>query len=325
MQGFDLARMPDLAAASRAGASPGAAFIAGGTDLMQLMKDNIETPSTLIDLDGLLPDGVEEEPDGIRLGALARMSDVAAHPAVRAKIPAVSEALLSAASPQVRNMGTMGGNLLQRTRCGYFRDTGFPCNKREPGSGCPAIAGENRLLAVLGGSPHCIATQPSDMPVALVALDATLQLQGQDGAGRTVRVADFYRQPGESPDVDTVLVPGELVVSILVPVSAASRRSRYLKVRDRASFEFALVSAAVGLDVEDGMIRQARVAMGGVGTVPWRLPQVEAALAGQKADDASFRAVSSLAAEGAQPASRNGFKLRLMQRTVFRALQLAAA
>jgi len=325
MQDFSLVRPADAAGAARAGASPDTAFIAGGTDLMQLMKDNIEAPATLVDLDGLLSDAVETRPDAIHLGALARMSDVAAHPAVKSQCRAVSEALLSAASPQVRNMGTMGGNLLQRTRCGYFRDTGFPCNKRAPGSGCPAIAGENRLLAVLGGSPHCIATQPSDMPVALLALDASVQLLAPDGGQRTVRLADFYRPPGDTPNIETALTPGELIAAILVPVGPVSRNSRYLKVRDRASFEFALVSAAVGLDIEDGVVREARVAAGGVGTMPWRLPRVEAALEGQPASEDGFRKAAAFASDGAQPASRNGFKLPLLQRTVFRALQTAAS
>jgi xanthine dehydrogenase YagS FAD-binding subunit len=244
---------------------------------------------------------------------------------VRELAPAVSMALLSAASPQVRNMGTMGGNLLQRTRCGYFRDTGFSCNKRVPGSGCPAIRGENRMLAILGGSEHCIATQPSDMPVALVALDARVELQGAGGATRELPIRQFYRLPGDTPHVETNMQPGELITASLVPVTAASRRSVYLKVRDRASFEFALVSVAVGLDVQGGQIVDARVAAGGVGTIPWHLPEVETALRGGPVTPERLRQAAMLAGQGAQPASQNAFKLPLLRNTVRRALEMAVA
>ncbi len=325
MQAFTLARPRDIDAALAAARADGAKFIAGGTDLMQLGKDNVEAPTALIDLDGLKLDGIAVRDGALRIGALARMSDVAAHPEVRSGWPAISEALLLSASSQIRNMGTAGGNLLQRTRCLYFRDTGFACNKRVPGSGCPAIAGENRGLAVLGGSEHCIATHPSDMPVALMAMDASLELMQAGGGRRIVPLAEFYRLPGNTPDIETNLVPGELIAAILVPASAAASRSRYVKVRDRASFEFAVVSAAVALDIQGGVVRDAWIAMGGVGTRPWRMPQVESALVGKPAADATWDAAAGRAAEGAQPARRNAFKLKLMQRTVRRALQMASA
>ncbi len=325
MQAFTLARAKDIESALAAAKADRAKFIAGGTDLMQLGKDNVETPTTLVDLDGLKLDDIIVRDGTLRIGALARMSDVAAHPDVRSGWPAISEALLLSASPQVRNMGTAGGNLLQRTRCLYFRDTGFACNKRVPGSGCPAIAGENRGLAVLGGSEHCIATHPSDMPVALMAMDASLELMQAGGGRRIVPLAEFYRLPGSTPDIETNLVPGELIAAILVPASAAASRSRYVKVRDRASFEFAVVSAAVALDIQGGVVRDARIAMGGVGTRPWRMPQVESALIGKSATDATWDAAADRGADGAQPASQNAFKLKLMQRTVRRALQMASA
>jgi xanthine dehydrogenase YagS FAD-binding subunit len=222
-------------------------------------------------------------------------------------------------------MGTMGGNLLQRTRCNYFRDTGFTCNKRAPGSGCPALHGDNRDLAVLGGSDHCIATHPSDMPVALMALDSQVALRAPDGADRTLRLAEFYRLPGDTPHIETALRPGEIITAIIVPASAAARRSRYVKLRDRTSFAFALVSAAAGVAVEDGVIREARVAMGGVGTIPWRMHAVEAALIGQTLDDALLVRAASRATEGATPAEGNRFKLDLMPRVALRALRDATA
>jgi xanthine dehydrogenase YagS FAD-binding subunit len=319
MQAFDLVRPRDLGEAVAAAAVTGAKPIAGGTDLIQLMQENVEQPTTLVDLDGLLSDGIEANSGGLRLGANARMADVAAHPAVQSGYPAIAQALLAAASPQVRNMGTVGGNLLQRTRCNYFRDIGFACNKRSPGSGCPAIPGQNRLLAILGGSTACIATHPSDLPIALAALEAAVELRGPDGS-RTVQFADFYLLPGETPQRETVLAPGDLITAVTVPASGLARRSAYLKVRDRASFEFALVSAAVALDVADGTIREARVALGGVAPKPWRATAVEAALRGRPAGAAAFTAAAALAAEGAHPAAHNGFKVTLAQRVVARAL-----
>jgi xanthine dehydrogenase YagS FAD-binding subunit len=324
MQAFSFIRPSDAQAAVAAASLPGAKYIAGGTDLLQLTKDNVETPDRIIDLETLNLFRIDAGPDHLRLEALARMSDVAAHPAVMKGWPVLSQALLASASPQIRNMGTMGGNLLQRTRCGYFRDTGFNCNKRLPGSGCPAINGENRMLAILGGSDHCIATHPSDMAVALLALDAVVELDGRDGT-RNVPIGDFHRLPGDTPHIETVLAPGEMITAIRVPASAAARRSHYLKVRDRASFEFALVSAAVALDIQGNTIHSARVAAGGVGTRPWRLPEVEAALTGKPADTATLRAAAEQAGDGAKPAAMNAFKLVLLRRTVFRALRTVSA
>ena len=326
MQAFSIEHPRDLDAALAAGPQDGAKYIAGGTDLMQLGKDNVEAPRRLIDLDGVVPATVQVDADGsLHLGALARMVDVANHPDVRNGWPAISEALLLSASPQVRNMGTMGGNLLQRTRCGYFRDTGFACNKRISGSGCPAIAGESRHLGLAGVSDHCIATHPSDMPVALVAMDASVVLRSPSGGTRVVPLTEFYRLPGDTPQIETNLVPGEIITTITVPQSAAARTSRYVKVRDRATFEFAVVSAAIALDVDNGTVRQIRVACGGVAPQPWRLPEVEAALHGAPATQEHFAAAAALAGQGTTPTKDNAFKVKLMQRVVLRGLQLAAA
>jgi xanthine dehydrogenase YagS FAD-binding subunit len=306
-------------------AARGGTYIAGGSGLMQLLKDNVETPDNLVDLERLPLTGIHSDATGLRLGSMARMSDVAAHPEVRQRFPVISEALLASASPQVRNMGTMGGNLLQRTRCGYFRDIAFACNKRVFGPGCPAIQGENRMLAILGGSEHCIATHASDFAVALAALDATLELRGANDARRTVKLRDFHRLPGDTPHIETVLAPGELIDAIVVQDTPAARRSRYLKVRDRSSFEFALVSVAVAMHVSDGAIEDVRVAAGGVGTKPWHLPEVEVALRGKPPTPGNLRAAAEDAAQGAQPATENGFKLILLRRAVLRALQTVAA
>jgi xanthine dehydrogenase YagS FAD-binding subunit len=324
MQAFTLTHPVDKRAAVVAGSTPGTKYIAGGTDLLQLAKDDIETPAQLVDLEPLGMAAIHIRDGNLRLEPLARMSDVAAHPEVVKGWPVLSQALLASASPQIRNMGTIGGNLLQRTRCGYFRDTGFACNKRVPGSGCPAINGENRMHAILGGSDHCIATNPGDMAVAMMVLGAELELTGQDGM-RTVPIGDFHKLPGDTPNVETVLQPGEMITAIDIPASAAAKRSHYLKVRDRASFEFALVSAAVALELDGGTVRSARVAAGGVGTKPWRLPEVEDALTGKQADAASLKAAADQAGAGANPAHMNAFKLVLLRRTVLRALQTVSA
>ena len=324
MQAFTLESPPDARTAISAASRTRAKYIAGGTDLLQLAKDDIETPTRLVDLEPLGMAGIRVSADGLHLEPLARMSDVAAHPDVVRGWPVLSQALLASASPQIRNMATMGGNLLQRTRCGYFRDTGFACNKRVPGSGCPAINGENRMHAILGGSEQCIATYSGDMAVAMTVLDAQLTLTGADGT-RTVPIGDFHRVPGDTPDIETVLRQGEMITGIDLPASAMARRSHYLKVRDRASFEFALVSAAVALDIDSGTIRTARVAAGGVGTKPWRLPEVEAALTGKPVDAASLKAAAEQSGAGAKSARMNGFKLLLLRRSVLRALQTVAA
>jgi xanthine dehydrogenase YagS FAD-binding subunit len=302
----------------------GDAFIAGGTDLLQLMKNDVVAPRRLVDLHGALPLEIVVNNTRLELGALCGMNQTALHDGVKRQWPAISQALLAAASPQIRNMGTIGGNLLQRTRCGYFRDVGFPCNKRQPGSGCPAIRGDNRELAIFGGSAHCIATHPSDLPVALMAFDAELELKAPDGKTRRVPIAEFYRLPGDTPDIETVLRPGEMIASVHVPASAAARNSCYVKVRDRASFAFALVSATVGLDIADHHIRDARVALGGVGPMPWRLTHVESALRGKPARAETFASAAARAGDGAQGMGGNNFKAELACRTVLRGLHTVA-
>jgi xanthine dehydrogenase YagS FAD-binding subunit len=330
MHPFTLERPRDLAAALAFRAQAGrndapAEYIAGGTDMVQLLQEQVRRPDRLVSLGGLLDNRIEAGPHGLRLGAAATMADVAAHPTVVEQFPVISEALLNSASPQVRNQATMGGNLLQRTRCPYFRDVGYTaCNKRAPGSGCAAIGGENRWHAVLGASDNCIAANPSDLAVALVALDAAVEVRGPNGQ-RTLPLTEFHRLPGDTPHIETVLEPGEVITAIAVPASPAARRSHYLKVRDRASFEFAVVSAAVALEVDGRRIRQARVALGGVGTKPWRVPRVEAALAGASLDPAALRSAAALAAEGAQGRGHNNFKIELMQRAIVRALETAGA
>jgi xanthine dehydrogenase YagS FAD-binding subunit len=324
MENFTLAAAADIDAAVTAAANDGGKFIAGGTDLLQLMKDHVERPTRLIDIEMLPLDRIRFDGNGARIGALVRMSDAADHPELRRQYPLVAEALLAGASPQVRNLATMGGNLLQRTRCGYFRDTASACNKRLPGSGCSAIGGDHRRLAVLGGSEHCIATHPSDLAVALAALDAGVELAGADGT-RAVALTDFYQLPGDTPERETVLNPGELITAILLPPANPGLRSHYLKIRDRAEFEFAVVSAAVAVTLDGGRIGNARVAMGGVGPKPWRLPQVEAALAGAPATPETIAGAARQAVEGAQPLPENAFKLPLMQRAVARALLTAIA
>src|SRR5687768_10369214 len=330
MHPFILERPRDLAAALAWRAQAGrndapAEYIAGGTDMVQLLQDNVRRPDRLVSLAGLLGNGIEAGPQGLRIGAAATMAEVAAHPGVSEQFPVISEALLNSASPQVRNQATIGGNLLQRTRCPYFRDVGYAaCNKRAPGSGCAAIGGETRWHAVLGTSESCIAANASDLAVALVALDARVEVGGAGGQ-RTVALSDFHRLPESTPHIETVLEPGEVIAAVTVPASVAARRSHYLKVRDRASFEFAVVSAAVALDMDGGRIREARVALGGVGTKPWRVPRVETALAGASLEPAALRVAAALAAEGAQGRGHNDFKIELMQRAIVRAVETAGA
>jgi xanthine dehydrogenase YagS FAD-binding subunit len=330
MHPFILERPRDLAAALALRAQAGrtdapAEYIAGGTDMVQLLQEYARRPDKLVSLAGLLDSRIEIGSQGLRLGAAATMAQVAAHPSVTEQFPLISEALLESASPQVRNQATMAGNLLQRTRCPYFRDIGYAaCNKREPGSGCAAIGAENRWHAVLGTSENCIAAHPSDLAVALVALDAAVETRGAGGQ-RAVPLADLHRLPGDTPHLETILEPGEVITAITVPALPAARRSHYLKVRDRASFEFAVVSAAVALDMNGDRIRQARIALGGVGTKPWRMPQVEAALAGASLEPAALRSAAALAAEGAQGYGHNDFKIELMQRAIVRAVATAGA
>jgi len=289
-------------------------FLAGGTTLVDLMKLGVEQPDRVVDINRLGLDGIREEPDGgLRIGARVRNSDLAHHPLVRQRYPALSEAILSGASTQLRNAATTAGNLLQRTRCVYFRNIATPCNKREPGAGCSAITGANRMLAILGTSEACIATNPSDMAVAMLLYDATVHIQGTSGE-RRVALADFYLVPSDRPDLENVLEAGDLITHVTVPPPLAGERGHYLKLRDRASYEFALVSAAVTAVLSNGTITAARFALGGVGTRPWRVLEAEHALIGQRPSDETFRRAADLALTGAKPQSENGFKIELAKR-----------
>jgi xanthine dehydrogenase YagS FAD-binding subunit len=299
-------------------------FLAGGTTLVDLMKLDVERPTRLVDINHLGLNGIERTSDGgLRIGALVRNAALAHDPGVVRDYRVLSEALLSGASAQLRNVATTSGNLLQRTRCMYFRDTAMACNKREPGSGCSAIAGENRTLAILGTSSHCIATNPSDMNVALAALEATVNVQGARGT-REIPFQDFHLVPGTTPHRETVLEPGDLVTYVTLPPPRAGATSRYLKLRDRASYEFALASAAVVVEVAGGRFRYVRLAMGGVGTKPWRMTAAEQALTGAAVDEATIRQAATLALRDARPQSENGFKVELAQRCLAHALRLAA-
>ncbi len=300
-------------------------FVAGGTNLIDMLKLQVERPAEVVDINGLPLDTITPTPEGgLRIGALVRNADLAHDPTVQKSYPVLSEALLSGASPQLRNMATTGGNLLQRTRCVYFRDTAHACNKREPGTGCSAIGGHNRMLAILGTSPDCIATNPSDMNVALTALEATIQVVGTKGP-RTIPIHDFYLLPGNTPHRETVLEPGDLIVAATLPPPPPGTQSHYLKLRDRAAYEFALASAAVVLRVEAGRVQHARVALGGVGTKPWRSPAAEKALIGHKADLALFRQAADAALKDARPQTENGFKVELARRCLVRALTTTTA
>src|SRR6059036_1209455 len=300
-------------------------YIAGGTTLLDLMKLNVETPGRLLDINRLPLDKIEPTGQGgLRIGATVRNSDLANHPTVLRDYAVLSQAILAGASAQLRNMATTAGNLLQRTRCVYFRDTAMPCNKREPGSGCPAITGTNRMLAILGTSEHCIATNPSDMCVAMAALEAAIHVQGLKGT-RAILIGDFHLLPGSTPNRETVLEPGDLITHVTLPPPVAGSRQVYLKLRDRASYEFALASAAVVITVAGGKVTRARVALGGVGTKPWRSPEAEAALVGEPADAANFRRAAEAALRDAKPQSENAFKIELAKRCLTHALQLATA
>ncbi len=300
-------------------------FLGGGTTLIDLMKLNVETPARVLDINRLPLDKIEATSDGgIRVGAMVRNSDLANHAGVQKDYPVLSQALLQSASAQIRNMATVGGNLLQRTRCVYFRDTAMACNKREPGTGCPAITGHNRTLAILGASEHCIATNPSDMCVALAALEAAVHIQGPKGS-RAVAFGDFHLLPGNTPHRETVLEPGDLITYVTLPPPIAGSRQVYLKLRDRASYEFALASAAVVLTIASGKVSHARIALGGVGTKPWRSPEAEAALTAKAANDANFRHAAEAALRDAKPQSENRFKIELAKRCLTHALRTAAA
>src|SRR5947207_1966228 len=332
MKTFEFIRPADAGAAITTAAQAKTAqqgaevrYIAGGTTLIDLMKLNVETPGRLLDINRLPLDKIETTADGgLKIGATVRNSDLAQHATVRRDYAVLSQAILAGASTQLRNMATTAGNLLQRTRCMYFRDPAFPCNKRSPGSGCPAINGTNRMLAILGTSEHCIATNPSDMCVAMAALEATIHVQGSNGA-RAIPIGDFHLLPGSTPNRETVLEPGDLVTHVTLPPPVAGSRQVYLKLRDRTSYEFALASAAVAITVAGGKVTRARIALGGVGTKPWRSPEAEAALVGQPIDQANFRNAAEAALRDAKPQSENAFKIELAKRCLTHALQLATA
>jgi xanthine dehydrogenase YagS FAD-binding subunit len=304
----------------------GTRCLAGGTNLVDLMKGGVEVPARIVDINRLPLAAVSDTADGgLAIGALVRNSDLANHPRVRRDYPLLAQALLAGATPQLRNMASVGGNLLQRTRCYYFADTAFPaCNKRNPGSGCGARQGHQRIHAILGASEACIAVHPSDMCVALAALDATVVMRSRRGE-RRIEMTRFHRLPGDTPWRDTELADDELITAVLLPPPRFRRHAYYLKLRDRASYAFALVSAAVALDVDDGTVRAARIAMGGVAHKPWRAADAESRLVGQRADDAAFTAAARVALSGAVPLPGNAFKVDLGERAVARALALAMA
>jgi xanthine dehydrogenase YagS FAD-binding subunit len=330
MHTFEFIRPADQAAAIAAAAQSKTAqqgadvrFLGGGTTLIDLMKLNVETPARVLDINRLPLDKIEATSDGgVRIGAMVRNADLANHAKVQKDYSVLSQAILQGASAQIRNMATTAGNLLQRTRCVYFRDTAMPCNKREPGTGCPAITGSNRTLAVLGTSEHCIATNPSDMCVALAALEATIHIQGPKGQ-RAIPMGEFHLLPGSTPNRETVLEPGDLITHVTLPAPKKGSKQVYLKLRDRASYEFALASAAVVITTAGGNVNWARIALGGVGTKPWRSPEAEAALAGKPANAANYRKAAEAAMRNAKPQSENKFKIELAKRCLVQALETA--
>jgi xanthine dehydrogenase YagS FAD-binding subunit len=322
---FGYARASDVADAVRMiSADPTAKFIAGGTNLIDLMKEDVERPSRLIDISRLPLKTVEETADGtLRIGALVPNSDLAYHPLIEQRYPLLSSAILAGASQQLRNMASTGGNLLQRTRCAYFYDTATPCNKRDPGTGCSAIGGLNRGHAILGSSEACIATHPSDMCVALAALDARVHVTGPQGA-RALAFNNFHRLPGNTPEIDTNLRPNEIITAIELPAKGFAANYSYLKIRDRLSYAFALVSIAAALELEGGTIKEARLALGGVAHRPWRDPTAEAALRGQKPNEDNFARAAELLLRDARGLEHNAFKIELARRGIIRTLTQAA-
>jgi xanthine dehydrogenase YagS FAD-binding subunit len=326
MIGFQYVRANNVADAVRLiAADPGAKFVAGGTNLLDLMKEDIERPSRLVDISRLPLTAVEETADGgLRIGALVRNSDLAYHPVVARRYPMLASAILAGASAQLRNMASTGGNLVQRTRCPYFYDTVTPCNKREPGSGCSAIGGHNRMNAILGASEACIAVHPSDMCVALAALGATVHVAGPNGS-REIALADFHRLPGDTPHIETNLRRDEIVVAVELPAERFAANYTYLKIRDRLSYAFALISVAAALEMDGGRIRQARLAMGGVAHKPWRDTAAEAALVGQVPDRAAFARAADIVLRDAKGFEHNAFKIDLARRAMVRALTQAAS
>ncbi len=325
MRPFSYVRATDPDAAVRAlAANPQAKFLAGGTNVLDLMKEDVERPTELVDLTRLSLADIRETPGGLSIGALATNATTANHPVVRRDFPLLTQAIVAGASGQLRNMATNGGNLLQRTRCQYFYDTAMPCNKREPGTGCGAREGLNRIHAILGWSEQCVATYPGDMANALYALDAVVRVRGAGGRERTIPIDEFHRLPGDTPQRDTNLEHGELIVAIELPRSSFASNSYYLKVRDRASYAFALVAVAAALELDGGTIRQARVVLGGVAHKPWRSREAEAALAGQPASEPSFRRAAEAALRDARPLAHNAYKVELGRRAVVRALLRAS-
>ena len=299
-------------------------FIAGGTNLLDLMKEGVEQPDKLIDINRLPLTKIEETSSGgVRIGAMVSNTHTANHPLIRQGYPVLSQAFLAGATQQLRNRASVGGNLMQRTRCYYFVNPIYPCNKREPNTGCPAIEGYNRNHAILGTSEQCIAAHPSDMSVALAALDATVHLQGTNGT-RTVPISEFHLLPETNPDVETVLQPNELITAVELPPLSWAKRSHYLKVRDRTSYAFALVSVAAALNLEGDTIKDARIACGGIGTKPWRASEVESALIGQRAIAETYQTVAEILVRNAQPQQHNAFKVELAKRTLVRALSTVA-
>ncbi len=326
MMPFEYARAASVEdALAKIDAHHSAKFLGGGTNLLDLMKMGVEQPPELIDITRLPLTAIEEHNGGVRIGALARNSSVAAHPLIRERYPVLSQALLAGASPQIRNMATVGGNLLQRTRCYYFYDPSHEqCNKREPGSGCAALEGYNRIHSILGGSGHCIATHPSDMAVALAALDAVVRVRSNRG-DRSIPIAEFYRLPGDTPHIETTLRPGELITALEIG-SAPAVRSLYLKVRDRNSYAFALASAAAVMDLDgSGRIQEARIALGGVAPKPWRVPAAEEFLRGKLPEETTLRQAAQMMTTDALPHRYNAFKVELAQRIAIRAMTSAAA
>lgn len=325
MQQFEFKRSNDISGAVQLAQDTDARFVAGGTTLLDLMKLDVEHPRHVIDINSLPLKQVETLPDGgLKVGALVRNSDLAHHPDVQRNYPLLSQALLSGASAQLRNMATTGGNLLQRTRCVYFRDTAMPCNKREAGTGCSAIEGYNRMLAILGTSDQCIATNPSDMNVALTALEATIHIRGGKGE-RAVAIGDFFKLPGTTPHIENSLEQGDLITHVSIPATAAGTRSHYLKLRDRASYEFALASAAVVLRLQKGRIHYVRIAMGGIGTKPWRCLEAEKVLVGKPTAVSSYHAAAEAELHHAKPQSENAFKIELAKRCLVHALHTVTA
>ena len=321
MRPFRYVRAGDAkTAASAVAANPRARYLAGGTNLLDLMKEDVERPDEVVDVSRLQLAEIRTLSEGISIGALATNTETANHPLVRRGYPLLTQAIVAGASPQLRNMATNGGNLLQRTRCPYFYDTATPCNKREPGTGCGARDGLNRMHAVLGWSEKCVATYPGDMANALYALDATVRIADGNGRERTLPIGDFHRLPGDTPEKDTNLSHGELIVAIELPRSPFAENSYYLKVRDRASYAFALVAVAAALELDGGTVRQARVVLGGVAAKPWRSREAEGVLAGQPATEESFRRAAEAALEGARPLAHNAFKIELGKRAIVRAL-----